>query len=213
MAENNLTATLKHLAYRDYIAARCLLNNGYIIQGLTLTSTAIEKYLKMPLAKNDNWPFIHLSDLSKLRRAYEKAGYNLTEWVPDSKFLELICKVYEIRYYTKTTSPVSVGCFPGQVLGELDYMVAAMEISITVIDNDTGLERISPYKRAVAKKDEGLYLNNYFLNNLDKTTYMEQEFEAYALHVDISRYGSEFEVVGRAKNKYEGEITLITVNA
>lgn len=38
--------TLLDLGYRDYIAARFLLNNKFIIQGLTLASTALEKYLK-----------------------------------------------------------------------------------------------------------------------------------------------------------------------
>lgn len=40
------------LAYRDYIAARFLLNNHFIVQGLTLASTAVEKYLKAVIAFN-----------------------------------------------------------------------------------------------------------------------------------------------------------------
>ena len=39
-------SSLMDLGYRDYIAARFLLNNKFIIQGLTLASTALEKYLK-----------------------------------------------------------------------------------------------------------------------------------------------------------------------
>jgi hypothetical protein len=39
-------SSLMDLGYRDYIGARFLLNNKFIIQGLTLASTALEKYLK-----------------------------------------------------------------------------------------------------------------------------------------------------------------------
>ena len=40
------------LGYRDYIAARFLLNNHFIVQGLTLASTAVEKYLKAVIVFN-----------------------------------------------------------------------------------------------------------------------------------------------------------------
>ena len=43
---------LMDLGYRDYVAARFLLNNHLIIQGLTLASTAVEKYLKALIVYN-----------------------------------------------------------------------------------------------------------------------------------------------------------------
>ena len=43
---------LMDLGYRDYIAARLLLNNHMIIQGLTLASTSVEKYLKALIVFN-----------------------------------------------------------------------------------------------------------------------------------------------------------------
>ena len=36
---------LMELGYIDYIAARFLLNNDFMQQGITLSSTAVEKYI------------------------------------------------------------------------------------------------------------------------------------------------------------------------
>jgi HEPN domain-containing protein len=44
--KQSIASSLTDLGYRDYIGARFLLNNEFVIQGLTLASTAVEKYLK-----------------------------------------------------------------------------------------------------------------------------------------------------------------------
>jgi len=66
---------LMDLAYRDYIAARFLLNNHFIVQGLTLASTAVEKYLKAVIVFNlqerANTIFI-LINSGTLRICYQK---------------------------------------------------------------------------------------------------------------------------------------------
>ena len=48
----NKGSALIDLGYRDYIAARVLLNKHLLVQGLTLASTSVEKYLKAIIVLN-----------------------------------------------------------------------------------------------------------------------------------------------------------------
>ena len=51
MNNNLLAYKLMNSAYADYIAARYLLNpEKYLLQAVTLSSTALEKYIKSVLA-------------------------------------------------------------------------------------------------------------------------------------------------------------------
>lgn len=52
MTNNEFAYSLLSTGYDDYIASRRLLWNDYHMQGLTLASSAVEKYLKAILAVN-----------------------------------------------------------------------------------------------------------------------------------------------------------------
>lgn len=54
------TAEFLDLAYKDYLAARVLLNAHLVVQGAVLASTAIEKYFKAILAFRGNESHGHL---------------------------------------------------------------------------------------------------------------------------------------------------------
>lgn len=68
-AKNNLkdAMNLMVLGYRDYIGARFLLNNDYVIQGVTLASTAVEKYLKAILVAHGYSRQVHIEQWKKMK--------------------------------------------------------------------------------------------------------------------------------------------------
>ncbi len=80
--DNNLTwakkqtvsSSLTDLGFRDYVAARFLINKEFIIQGLTLASTAVEKYLKaiivVNLKEKERYNY-HFDNFIKLRSVLE----------------------------------------------------------------------------------------------------------------------------------------------
>lgn len=75
-------SALIDLGYRDYIASRFLLNNQFIIQGLTLASTAVEKYLKSLLLFNlseREWYNYHFDRIKKLQDLLDKHYFDVTE--------------------------------------------------------------------------------------------------------------------------------------
>ena len=67
--------SFSELGCRDYIAARFLLNNNHIVQGLTLASIAVEKYLKAIIVFNlqeREWYNYHFDRFEKLKIYYLK---------------------------------------------------------------------------------------------------------------------------------------------
>lgn len=205
-AEKQMTASsFADLGYRDYIAARFLLNNEFIIQGTTLASTAIEKYLKALIIftskeeKNYNY---HLDNIIKLKAILEKNHYDITKNF-DPVFLNILENAYKIRYYDNLKEPIKIGFFLNQFIGELDSTIHFMETS-----EIHGLH----YKQAIQGKYPILYQNNFILNKQDKKDFMEKPDTAFAIHIQIgSSAHIENKVVGRQiVNKYEGRLAIFS---
>ena len=194
---------LVDLGYRDYIAARFLLNNQFIIQGLTLASTAIEKYLKALIVLNlkdaERYGY-HFDNLDKLKTLLEKNHYDVTKKF-DTVFLSILEKAYKIRYYDRLEEAITIGFYLNQFIGELDDTIHFLETSISLP---------SPYKRAVANHDPNLYENNFILNKQDKKDFMEGPDTAFSVRIQIGPSSHmEDTVVGRdVLNKYDGRLSV-----
>lgn len=211
--DNSLTWTQKQLigsslvdlGYRDYVAARFLLNNEFTIQGLTLASTAVEKYLKalivFTLKEKEKYNY-HLDNFIKLKTILAKNDQDVTEKF-DPVFLSILENAYKIRYYDKLKKPIKIGFFLNQFIGELDNTIHSLETSDT-----PGLL----YKKAIQNRDSNLYQNNFILNKQDKKEFMERPDTAFAIHIQIgSSTTRETNVVGRdIVNKYEGRLAIFT---
>jgi HEPN domain-containing protein len=160
---------LVDLGYRDYIAARFLLNNRYVVQGLTLASTAVEKYLKSLIAfnlKERKRYNVHLSNMAKLKRILHENNCDVTKNL-DPIFLNILEQIYKIRYYDRLKKPISIGFYLNQFIGELDNTIYLLETSL---NREASNNSITPYKRALKNKDTHLLKNNFVLNKQDKKT-------------------------------------------
>ncbi|HWD87968.1 MAG TPA: hypothetical protein VG367_07570 [Mucilaginibacter sp.] len=217
---NDKSATIAfsfiQLAFRDYIAARFLINNGFLLQGLTLSSTAIEKYIKVILVLNGKTKKemkVHLNNVDKLKMELASCYYDVTRFM-DDHFLDILGKMYTIRYYDDIIKPVTIGFFINQFLGELDYIVNIFETKII-----TGLKRAdggpikTAYKRAIDDEDPSLFENNYILKGINKKEHMEKLDTGYFINIQPETLASgETEGFGRnIKNQYLGQISLINV--
>ncbi|UPT69951.1 MAG: hypothetical protein M0D53_12525 [Flavobacterium sp. JAD_PAG50586_2] len=159
--------SLIDLGYRDYIAARFLLNNRFVIQGLTLASTAVEKYLKALIVLSSNEKeryYHHFDNFKKLKALLSKNNWDVTERF-DPVFLNILENAFKIRYYDKLDKPILIGFYVNQFIGELDDTIYFMETSaFKTQKNET------PYRRAVHSNDTHLYHNNFTLSNQEKKT-------------------------------------------
>lgn len=203
---------LMDLGYRDYIAARLLLNNHLIIQGLTLASTSVEKYLKalivFNLKERDRYNY-HFDRFEKLKSLLNKVNKDVTGKF-DPFFLEILQNAFKIRYYDKIEQPVFMGFYINQFIGELDYTIDFLENFIAKTEN--GGESISAYYNAIKNNDSHLYENNFVLNKENKKDFMEKPDVGFSIYIQIESVVQEEKIVkgGSSRNKYEGRISKFT---
>lgn len=196
-------STLVSLGYRDYIAARVLLNSKLIIQGLTLASTAVEKYLKaiivLTLKEKERFNY-HFDRIEKLQDILDRNHHDVTKKL-DPVFLSILEKAFKIRYYDNLKGPVTIGLYLNQFIGELDQTIYDFEKLINL-----GLA----YNQAVKSKDPHLFENNFILRKQDKKEFMEKPDTAFCIDIDMGpSLQIEKTVIGRdIVNKYEGRLAV-----
>ena len=200
--------SLINVGYRDYIAARFLLNNRFTVQGLTLASTAIEKYLKavLVIASNEKVRYdVHLDNLEKLKTLLSKNNCDITEKF-DQVFLNILVNAFKIRYYDKLKRPIIIGFYVNQFIGELDDTIDIIETYVLKTVSET------PFRRAIKSKDPHLYYNNFKLNNQDKKEFMEQPDDGFSIYVRSGTVVNEEKIVTTKNfvNKYERQIATFT---
>ncbi|KAF2326624.1 HEPN domain-containing protein [Flavobacterium ginsenosidimutans] len=200
------------LGYRDYIAARFLLNNHFIVQGITLASTAVEKYLKAVIVFNlqeKEWYNYHFDKFEKLKNLLEKLNSDVTKDF-DPVFLDILEKAFKIRYYDKIEKPIFMGFYINQFIGELDYTINYLENFI--FNTQSQGQSITVYSKAVINKDPGLFYNNYILNQENKKDYMEMPDIGFSIYISVGSVVHTEEIVkgGSTQNKYDGQIAEFT---
>lgn len=200
------------LGYRDYIAARFLLNNHLIIQGLTLASTSVEKYLKalivFNLKKREKYHY-HLDRFESLKKLLSKVNNDVTVEF-DPIFLEILQNAFKIRYYDNIEKSVFMGFYINQLIGELDYTIDFMERFIA--NSQNGGKSMSAYYRASKNNDSHLYENNFILSKENKKDFMEKPDIGFSIHIRIGSVVQDEKIVkgGSTQNKYEGQISKFT---
>jgi HEPN domain-containing protein len=203
---------LMDLGYRDYIAARFLLNNHLIIQGLTLASTSVEKYLKalivFNLKEREKYHY-HLDRFESLKKLLSKINNDVTVEF-DSVFIEILQNAFKIRYYDRIEKPIFMGFYINQLIGELDYTIDFMERFIA--NSLNGRKSMSAYYRAIKNNDSHLYENNFILSKENKKDFMEKPDIGFSIHIRIGSVIQDEKIVkgGSTQNKYEGQISKFT---
>ncbi|WP_286971637.1 hypothetical protein [Flavobacterium sp. UBA4854] len=200
--------SLADLGYRDYIAARFLLNNHFIVQGLTLASTAVEKYLKAVIVFNlqeREWYNYHFDRFEKIKSLLAKVNHDVTEEF-DPLFLAILEKAFKIRYYDRLEKPIYIGFYINQFIGELDHTIHYLETFI--FNTQSGGQSMTDYSKAVRKKDSGLYHNNFVLNNRNKKDFMEKPDTGFSIYLSIGPVIQKEEISkgGSIRNNYDGRI-------
>ncbi|NOS94346.1 MAG: hypothetical protein HOP30_20725 [Cyclobacteriaceae bacterium] len=203
---------LMDLGYRDYIAARVLLNNNQVIQGLTLASTSVEKYLKaiivFSLKERENY-YYHFDRFEKLKNILSRVNGDITkDW--DPLFIEILENAFRIRYYDKIEEQIFMGFFMNQFIGELDSTIDCLEKFILNAENDG--TPFSAYNRAIKIKDPHLFENNYVLRKEGKKEFMEKPDFGFSIHIRMGDVIQNEKVVKGENiiNKYEGRMSKFT---
>ncbi|MEO9524668.1 hypothetical protein [Marinobacter alexandrii] len=208
-AGKNDVINLLSLAHRDYIAARFLLLNDFYLQGLTLSATAVEKYLKVVLAIREGvFTKDHMDKLGNFKGRISRAGINLFDEL-DPRFLHLLQDVYKLRYYDQLSCQTQVGFLKWQVLGELDYTIHTIDSKLEEYDAENRRWR-TPYRSSVLKKDQHIISENYLLNGQDKSAFMERTGPSCILYIHKGEIEVYMAMDGISATKYDGRIVTVT---
>lgn len=184
MDRDTFTQTLLFTGYKDYSAARLLLNNVTIIQGLTLASSAVEKYIKAYLVAVGKKPRqVHLNNFKELKKQFGQTHLGILEKL-DEGFLTLLGKAYDYRYWDYKTEIEYIGFPILQVLGELDFTINLFESTLETFDKESGQVIDNWYWQAYNEKQKILTENNYLFQDLSKDEFMAQSMCIYSLRIN-----------------------------
>lgn len=165
------------LAYLDYVAARTLLRSGLPLQGAQLASTCIEKYFKALLCLRNQAPVGHLN--AKLLRTLKNQMKDLYLSFNET-FLNLLCRVYCLRYMEGLRTGFTLQVEARKFLAELDLTVSLIEARL-IFKTPKGKMVLSNYKAAVEAKEDAIFADNYLLLNTERKDFVEQQSPVYAI--------------------------------
>lgn len=210
----NLALGFIRTAYKDYIAARVLLNKGYTIQGVMFASTAIEKSFKAAICLFTGEKLhAHMDRFDKIEKAVRKMGYEVLIEKIDPRFIEILGKAYKLRYYDDIKETTTIGFFKNQFLGELDGAMAFFE-RLFIFSNEEGKEpALTPLKMELKTGNPDLLENNWVALKIDKKKFMETDCEGFAIHILPGNLYQEIYVSSQKMTVpyNDGRMTLINV--
>lgn len=207
----SISSSLIDLAYRDYIGARFLLNNQLVLQGLTLASTAVEKYLKAIIVFNlevtERYNY-HFDRFEKLKELLVKSKCKKLVEDFDPVFLNVLERAFKIRYYDGLKEEIEIGIYLNQFIGELDEVINILETYID--DSQNNGNKFSTYWRAIEKKDSRLYEENFILNQINKKKFMEKPGYAFSIYIrpGLVMSGEKICLSENISKTYEGRLSV-----
>lgn len=149
-------------ADNDYVAARRLLLDKLLVQGTSLTCTALEKYLKAVLAsKGKAIPRLH-----DPHRLYLETGPDPNLRL-DEDFLAMLSKAYELRYPDELQAGYNVVLSQALIMSALDESVSQITKGFS-IRKGSGDELQRRLDILLQGKDPRLLASNTALGTLTK---------------------------------------------
>jgi hypothetical protein len=154
------------LGFKDYSAARVLINAGKLLEGAALASTAVEKFIKVLLGSRRMEMRGHLEE-----GGVDEIMQSLALPELNGDFLRLLARAYRLRYLDDLKGEeISLGIERRKFLAELDFTVDALCNSF---GSDDGALNQTYCAHAQMRTPE-LVLNNYLLEGLEKTQFVQR---------------------------------------
>lgn len=197
------------LGYQDYIASRFLLNNNYVIQGVTLASSAVEKYLKaLLIIAGGKIRKVHLDRKEELHSLFSNTPLRNIFDPLDDTFIHIIGRSYAFRYYDNIKERETIGFIINQFLCELDFTINLFEKIIVIENNDWQ----TPYRINEKNKINDLFLNNFLFTGIEKKDFMLRDSYAFGICYD-PKYNSVINIGTTTEIKviYPGNIMSINL--
>jgi hypothetical protein len=170
------------LGFKDYVAARVLLNNELVLQGATLASASIEKYFRAVTAVTGNQVLGHLQE-GHLQALYAADPIFFAKL--NQSFLKMLQVVYDLRYLDnpeKAAPGITISLQRRPILAELDFTVTTLVQKFTFWRHKEKLNTL--FDQMLESQDPRLWENNYVLGNLDKNKFIANRDIVYSMYID-----------------------------
>lgn len=151
--------------------------NHLPLQGATLGSSAVEKYIKAILAVRGENSEGHLNS------AHIKS---LRNYVPDLAnklnfdFLAFLRNCYRLRYTDVLPPDFNITIYARETLAELDHTIFHMEFQVNLRKSDSS-EITTRYRGTLKSKDPRLLNENHVLKQQDKKDFLKKPDIAYSI--------------------------------
>jgi HEPN domain-containing protein len=165
-------------ADKDYISARVLLLRDLLVQGTTLSNTAVEKYFKtVCLLANAVFPRVH--EVSKLAGIVRSAGVNLNL---NQGYLSLLSKAYKLRYPDDLKPGYNIVLSQPKLLTELDF--TAFEIRKGFgFQRSSGKQVQTYFDNLIARQDSALLDLNIAFSQARRDEVFGEKNKCYELRI------------------------------
>ena len=172
---------LKSTSYKEYLAARHLLNDGFLHQAAFFMNTCIEKEIKAYLLAMDVQVNIK-HDTFKLYNLLKNHKPKIAEKL-NSDFIKVVSKIYTSRYYEDLGPGYNFVIIRNKFLAELDYTYSILESTTRFkLGRDKEVPQTN-YERDIESKHSVLLRNNYLVNKIDKADFLNQPDLVYEYRV------------------------------
>ncbi len=155
-----------NLADDDYLSARVLIDNGMLIQGAILSSTSIEKYLKMigeifdvKFSSRD----IKEHNVLGLYQTHKNNGSTLNL---NKNYLKFLVKIYRYRYPDNLESNFSFALNQSKLIVALDEAVHILRNRLKLVNEKGEEQQNSRIHEMVRSNDLRLTRMNHTFGNI-----------------------------------------------
>jgi hypothetical protein len=182
---------LKNSAFNDYLSARVLYNNDLLLQATFLANTCIEKELKVCFEGISGNSVSIKHETSSI---YQRLKYLLgISNIPlNENYLKQIQKIYRSRYYEKLSPGYNFVIIRKKFLAELDFTYDLLNSLTRMKMEDANDSQKSVYESFKMGNDSRLFNNNYILNKMHRTEFVETVDLVYEFRIFENHSNLEF---------------------
>ena len=171
----------------DYLAARKLLTDGFLLQGAALANTALEKYLKALLFLHGE-KVVRLHDPLVIYKQVQTCGCSLEL---DEAFLELLGKSYRMRYPDDIEDGYNLVLSQALLLDALDQSVKSISDRVVVGNLNGAVKR--KVELLAEQKAPQLCSMNTALGSITKDALLSQPSQVFECRFLLGDYmGAEY---------------------
>ena len=201
--EENIVIWLQ-TADEEYVAARTLLRQSFVVQGSILSASVIEKYLKVVCLIHDISFDKQGESGHNLIKLYDSLSEIYSEKPLNKSYLEFLNKIYKLRYPDKITEGFNAALHQGKSLVGLDETVFKIRSRIHI---SSSVQEVKfRFDHLFELKDDFLLNGNHTFGNANRADAFNQPLVWYEMR--ILKNGARLETHYLSKAKDDDEYCM-----